>query len=92
MKTVWGKTNPDTPGEKSPKKQECPLDHSSLCLSAPGISLLQAPQTKTLFGFYPRLWPVNHKVPYFPWKWENGQLLDTTGRIIGGSTWGLRYL
>ena len=21
------KANPDTPGEKSPKKQECPLDH-----------------------------------------------------------------
>lgn len=48
----------------------------------PGVSLLWAPQTKALFGLYPRLWLVNHKVPYFPWKWENGQLLDETGRII----------
>lgn len=68
------------------------LPVSFIVCQSPAVSLLWVPHTKALFGFYPRPWPVNHKVPYFPWKWENFQLLDTTGRIIWGSTWGLRYL
>lgn len=36
MKRDCEKANPDTPEEKSPKKQECSLDHQFPLLSEPG--------------------------------------------------------